>query len=66
MTLPFERTFSVIQTREFLLSLLDSKATPRVPKPIRLQARSLLRHFPTVYDMKQVAKLSPHIFTDKK
>jgi hypothetical protein len=51
MTVPIERTNSVIHTREFLYSLLDAKVTPRVPKEIREQAHRLLRHYPTKFDM---------------
>lgn len=63
MTLPFERTRAIIQTREFLLNLLDTKKTPRVPKEIRIHARSLLRHYPSNYDMQEACKKLPHIFT---
>ena len=38
MTLPDERYRSLIQARNFLLSLLDPKATPRVPNSVRKQA----------------------------
>jgi hypothetical protein len=51
MTLPYERVNSVNRTRQFLRSLLDPKETPRIPKQIRQQAASLLRHFPNEYDM---------------
>jgi len=51
MTLPYERTNAVNRTREFLYDLLDPKKTPRIPKEIRQRARSLLKHYPTEYDM---------------
>ncbi len=51
MTLPYERTNAVNWTREFLYDLLDPKKTPRIPKEIRQRARSLLKHYPTEYDM---------------
>ena len=56
MTLPFERTRSMIETRNFLLSLLDSKKTPRIPSGIRKEARSLLKHFPTLLDLEQITE----------
>ncbi|WP_345774098.1 BPSL0761 family protein [Hydrogenophaga sp. YM1] len=46
MTIPFERTRAVLQTRELLKRLMDPKDTPRVPRWLRGQAKSLLRHYP--------------------
>lgn len=54
MTLPFERTAAVLNTREFLLSLLDPKQTPRVPKKVRHQARQLLKHYPYRYNFDEM------------
>lgn len=51
MTLPIERTYAVQNTERFLLDLCNSKKTPRVPAGIREQARRLLRHYPTKYDL---------------
>jgi len=55
MTVPNERTNAVNHTRDFLYDLLDPKATPRVPKAIRQRAHSLLRHYPSDYDMDTIA-----------
>ena len=51
MTLPIERTYAVRNTEQFLLDLCNPKKTPRVPAGIRQQARRLLRHYPTKYDL---------------
>jgi hypothetical protein len=51
MTLPYERTNAVNWAREFLYDLLDPKKTPRIPKDIRRRAGSILKHYPTEYDM---------------
>ena len=51
MTLSTERTNAVLNTEKFLLDLCNPKATPRVPKAVRERARSLLRHYPSDYDM---------------
>jgi len=51
MTLPIERTYAVRNTEQFLLDLCNSKKTPRVPAGVREQARRLLRHYPTKYDL---------------
>jgi len=56
MTIPFERSRAVLSTKEFLQSLVDPKTTPRVPRHIRRQAMSLLRHYPNSYDLETVEK----------
>jgi hypothetical protein len=55
MTLPFERTNAVKRTEKFLCDLLNPKITPRVPKQIRREAASLLKHFPSKFDMEVVS-----------
>ena len=59
MTLPDERYRAVVQTIEFLTDICN---TPRVPKVIKERARSLLRHYPSAWDMKQAAENCPNIF----
>jgi len=44
MTLPYERTRSVVQTREYLLEISQD---PALPEAMRIEAKRLLRHFPT-------------------
>lgn len=51
MTLPHERHRAILNAREFLLSLLDPKRTPRVPREIRLRARSALKHYPHNHEL---------------
>jgi len=65
MTLPDERYRAVVQTRRFLLDLCNSEHTPRVPKLIRDTARSMLRHYPTQYDMEMVADKAPEVFQER-
>jgi hypothetical protein len=62
MTLPDERYRAVVQTQRFLLEILT---TPRVPKAIKDQARSCLRHYPSEWEMDQAADASPHIFAKR-
>ena len=62
MTLPDERYRAVVQTQKFLVEILS---TPRVPKAIKDRARSCLRHYPSDWDMKQVAESAPHVFAEK-
>ena len=58
MTLPYERTRAVVQAEEFLLSLIDPKKTPRIPRAIRQEAHRLLRHYPNKFDM--------HVISDRE
>ena len=62
MTLPDERYRAVVQTQKFLVEILS---TPRVPKAIKDRARSCLRHYPSDWDMQQVAESAPHVFAEK-
>ena len=62
MTLPDERYRAVVQTMRFLTDILN---TPRVPKQIKEQARSLLRHYPTWYDMQRAAESAPEVFQER-
>ena len=55
MTLPYERTRAVNNTRDFLRSLIDAKQTPRVPSDVRKQALGLLRHYPGEMDMETIS-----------
>jgi hypothetical protein len=64
MTMPFERTWAVNNTREFLRDLLDPKKTPRVPKNIRLEAYRLLKHYPTKYHMECVVDEQSTVFAE--
>jgi hypothetical protein len=62
VTLPDERYRAVVQTQRFLLQILT---TPRVPKAIKDQARSCLRHYPSDWDMKQAAENCPDVFQER-
>lgn len=62
MTLPYERYRAVRYTERFLLELCNPKLTPKVPKRIREQARSLLKHYPSSYDMERAGEACPEVF----
>jgi hypothetical protein len=53
MTLPAERTRSVVKTREFLIRLSSpyGGGIKGVPSLVRAEARRLLRHYPMWFDM---------------
>jgi hypothetical protein len=65
MTLPDERYNAVLRTRRFLLNLCNPQHTPRIPKLIRDEARSCLRHFPDTYEMQVAAEQAPGVFSEK-
>jgi hypothetical protein len=46
MTLPYERTRAIIDTRSFLLQLTSRVLTPDLPDAVRTEAKALLRHYP--------------------
>ncbi len=62
MTLPDERYRAVVQTKKFLIDLCSPDRTPRIPKSIRQQANSLLRHYPSDWDMERASEGSPDVF----
>lgn len=65
MTLPDERYRAVVQTAKFLQSLSYSSEIKRVPLAVRQEARRLLRHYPSEYDMLKTSQTSPDIFQER-
>ncbi len=66
MTLPDERYRSVMWAKKFLESLAyDRKNYPRISKKIRAEAHSILRHYPSDWDMKRASMESPDIFQER-
>jgi len=62
MTLPDERYRAVRRAEQFLKDLCDPAKTPRVPRAIRAQASSILRHYPGAWDMDVAAHSCPSVF----
>ena len=62
MTTPYERTRSLIETKQFLYELQDPKLTPRVPVAVREIARKLVRHYPSYSDVELAHKALPHLY----
>lgn len=62
MTLPDERYRAVKWAEQFLQDLMDPAKTPRVPKTVRQQARSILRHYPSTWDLDRAAEHAPSVF----
>lgn len=66
MTLPDERYRAVLWATGFLQELAyDRKKYPRIPKAVRQEAYSILRHYPNIWDMKQAAHSAPHVFQEQ-
>jgi hypothetical protein len=65
MTLPDERYRAVRMARLFLIELCSPEKTPRVPAIIRNQARGILRHYPSDYEMDRTSEACPDIFQTK-
>ena len=65
MTLPDERYRAVMQTAKFLQALSHSGELKRIPLAVRQQARALLRHYPSEYDMKKVSQTSADVFAER-
>lgn len=62
MTLPDERYRAIQYARKLLEDLAYHKdRTPRVPKDVRSQAHSILRHFPSDWDLDHLAALGPAV-----
>ena len=47
------------------MDLCNSEHTPRVPKLVRETARSMLRHYPSDWDMQRTARMAPDVFAEK-
>lgn len=65
MTLPDERYLSIQRARTLCEALCDPKQTPRVPRDVRLQALSVLRHFPSDWDLEQLAQARSDIIQQR-
>jgi hypothetical protein len=66
MTLPDERYRAVMWAERFLQELAtDRKKYPRIPNAVRKEAFSILRHFPSEWDMKNASDLAPVVFQER-
>ena len=64
MTLPDERYRSVKWAESFLKRLAGGEF-PRTPKAVRDEARSILRHYPSQWDMQRTARMAPDVFQEQ-
>ncbi len=65
MTTTEDRYRAIKQSRKMLEELCDPGKTPRVPSMVRDRARSILKHFPTDYDLDRLAENSPDLLEKK-
>ena len=58
MTLPHEEALAIARVRQFMYELLDPKATPRVPGPVRKRARLIMKHYPILPSLECAYKMA--------
>lgn len=63
MTLPDERYRAMTRAAQFLEALCDPKKIARIPLRVRNEARSVLRHYPSAWDIDRMAEHAPHVIT---
>jgi len=63
MTLPDERYRAVQWAKKFLEEVAFT--TPRIPKAVREEARRVLRHYPSDWDLAQIEQYAPHVIQER-
>jgi hypothetical protein len=64
MTLPDER-YRAVKWAEAFLKRLAGGHYARTPKAVRDEARSILRHYPSDWDMQRAAEGAPEVFQER-
>jgi hypothetical protein len=64
VTLPDER-YRAVKWAQGFLSRLAGGQYARVPKAVRDEARSILRHYPSDWDMNRAAEGAPEVFQER-
>ncbi|WP_075644168.1 MULTISPECIES: BPSL0761 family protein [Caballeronia] len=62
MTTPCERTYAVLETREFLQTLASGNEVT-IPGLLATYALLLLRHFPSECELAESASIAPEIWS---
>jgi hypothetical protein len=65
MTLPDERYRAIMMAKKLMEDLSSSSEIKRVPLAVRQQARAVLRHFPSEYDLDQIERFAPHVLQQR-
>jgi hypothetical protein len=66
MTIPIERRTAIKAAWDFMFDLMNPSKTPRVPLKIRKRARSVLKHYPSEWDMERAEKDFEDVFGKKE
>ena len=65
VTLPYERSRAVKNTRQFLLDIMTGKAKDfRNFTELKRRVRWLLRHYPNDFELDRAAEHAPNIFAE--
>jgi len=64
MTLPDER-YRAVKWAEGFLQRLAGGQIARTPKAVRDEARSILRHYPSGWDLDRAARGAPDVFQER-
>jgi hypothetical protein len=64
MTLPDER-YRAVKWAEGFLQRLAGGQIARTPKAVRDEARSILRHYPSGWDLDRAASAAPDVFQER-
>lgn len=51
---PSKKVDAIISARDFLLRLTSPKEEPRIPREVRREAQTLLRHFPPAAELRPI------------
>jgi hypothetical protein len=62
MTLPNERYRAILNAEQFLKQLL---VDDKMPKEVRENARWCLRHYPTKFDLDEIARACPDVLAEE-
>jgi len=60
MTLPDERYRAVMMARKFMIDIMNHRSG--LSKEMKEEARAVLRHYPSEYDLDMAAEQAPHVF----
>ena len=63
MTLPDERYRAVMWAKKFLLDIANRRSG--LSEDMKQEARSILRHFPSEFDLNQAAQKAPEVFAER-
>jgi len=49
---PQQQMAAMIGVRDFLLRLTNTKESPRIPREVRREARTIMRHYPPEHELR--------------